>query len=186
MKRIFIVLSFLLITIISYSEVKWDGEDGRVTIIYKIVDPLIVEVEQPQKLVIGANQKKFTYSEASKRKKALLVTVKSPYNQVDELLRKIYETVYFKLDNNGEFKLTNEKTTKEISGKGYFIDNEAQATRDKKVTEISKPFANRVNGNGFSVTTGVDADFTLPEEEVPMGVYKGTLYLNVWFGGTLK
>lgn len=185
MKRILILLSFLVVTVMSYSDVKWEGEDGRVTIIYKIVDPLIVEVEQPQRLVIGANQKKFTYSEASKKKKPLLVTVRSPYNQVDELLRKIYETVYFELGNRGEFKLVNEKTTKEINGQGYFIDNEGKATRDKKVTELSKPFANRVNGNGFSVTTGVDADFTLPEGEVPMGVYKGTLHLNVWFGGTL-
>ena len=109
MKRIFIVLSFLLVTIISYSDVKWEGEDGRLTIIYKIIDPLIVDVEQPQKLVIGSNKKNFTYSEVSKTRKPLLVTVKSSYNEIDELLRKIYETVYFELPNMGEFKLKNEK-----------------------------------------------------------------------------
>lgn len=186
MKRIFIVLSFLLATIISYSEVKWEGEDGRLTIIYKIIDPLIVDVEQPQKLVIGSNKKNFTYSEVSKTRKPLLVTVKSSYNEIDELLRKIYETVYFELPNMGEFKLKNEKNNAEIIGKGYFIDNEVGANRSNQRTEISKPFSNRVNGATFSTTTNIDANFTLPEGEVPMGVYKGSLHLNVWFGGTLK
>lgn len=188
MKRIFIVLSFLLITIISYSDVKWEGEDGRVTIIYKIVDPIIVDVEQPQKLIVSANQKKFTYSEVNRDKKRINVRINAPYNQnhsIDSILRAIYEKVYLELQNDGKFELQNEKKSQNIiKGKGYFVDNEAKVMSKDKQTFYSKEFSNRVNGNKFYTTSQIDADFEM-DENMPMGVYKGTLKLNVWFGGSI-
>lgn len=189
MKKILILLSFLLVTIISYSDVKWEGEDGRVTIIYKIVDPLIVDVEQPQKLVIGANQKKFTYSEASKDKKRVNVKVNAPYNQnhsIDNILRAIYAKVYFELQDKGEFNLTHTKNPENIiKGQGYFVDKEAGISSNDKKTFYNKDFSNRVNGNKFYTTSQIDADFEMTKENMPMGVYSGTLKLNVWFGGSI-
>lgn len=186
MKKNWLILLLLLATSFSYADVVWNGEEGRISIIYKIVDPLLVEVETPKRLIVSATQKEFTYSKMTETKQPLLVTVKSPYNTVDEILRKIYENVYLELQDNGVYTLRNDTTTKVITGKGYFIDAEGNATTETKTTYLVKQFANRVSGTGFSVTTNIDSDFVLPEGEVPMGVYKGTLRLNVWFGGSLN
>lgn len=185
MKKIIILSIFFIISIISYSDVKWSGDSGKMSIIYKVVDPLIVKVDQPERIIVSQNQKTFTYSKMSSSKKVLAVNVTSSYNYVDEILREIYKTVYFELVNNGDFVLKQANTIEEIKGKGYFIDSENNATYTNKLTKIDKPFSSSVAGNIFSATTGIDADFTLPEGDVPMGVYTGTLKLNVWFGGTL-
>lgn len=186
MKKNWLILLLFLATSFSYADVVWNGEEGRISIIYKIVDPLLVEVETPKRLIVSATQKEFTYSKMTETKQPLLVTVKSPYNTVDDILRKIYENVYLELQDNGVYTLRNDTTTKVIAGKGYFIDTEVGATAETKTTQLVKQFANRVSGTNFSVTTNIDSDFVLPEGEVPMGVYKGTLYLNVWFGGSLN
>lgn len=188
MRRIIVLSLFLVFGIISYSDVKWSGDSGKISIIYKIVDPLIVTVEEPEKLIVSANQKTFTYSKMSSKKAPLVVKVTSSYNQntIDEILRKIYETVYFQLQNGGKFELKNGAEQKVITGNGYFVDSQVTATEGAKLTEISKPFSSTVSGNTFSTTTGIDVDFTLPDGDVPMGIYRGTLYLNVWFGGSLN
>lgn len=184
MKKNLIFLLFLLASMFSYSDVKWNGEDGRIRIIYKIVDPLIVTVDTPKKMTVSANQKTFTYSGVTNDHKPLLVTVKSSYNKVDDILRKIYETVYFELPNDGKFTLTNQNTQKVIQGEGYFVDG--TIGRATKTKNLSKPFINTVNGTNFTATTHIDSEFTLPEGDVPMGVYTGTLKLNVWFGGSIR
>lgn len=189
MRKIYILSLFLVLAIFSYSNnVTWTGDSGKITIIYKVVDPLIVTVEQPEKLTVSANQKTFTYSDMTKSKKPLLVTVKTTYNSgtVDDILRKIYEIVYFELEKTGKFELTNGTNPELITGQGYFIDSQANATKNTKLTAINKPFANNVGGDTFSTTTEIDVDFTLPDGEVPMGLYTGTLRLNVWFAGSLK
>lgn len=195
MKKI-IFMFFILISSIGYSETSWEGNnyDKNLVVLYKVLDPIIVNVEQPQKINIPAVKGKYIYSNYSKNRKALQVKVETPFNKgmIDEILRKVYEKVYLKLQNSGDFDLNyinkKDKGTENITikGKGYFIDSSVSATEDTKTSYIEKQFANSVAGDKFSTTTEVDAEFTVDNDNIPMGVYKGTLKLDVWFGGTIK
>ena len=195
MKKI-IFMFFILISSIGYSETSWEGNnyDKNLVVLYKVLDPIIVNVEQPQKINIPAVKGKYIYSNYSKNRKALQVKVETPFNKgmIDEILRKVYEKVYLKLQNSGDFDLNyinkKDKGTENITikGKGYFIDSSVSATEDTKTSYIEKQFANSVAGDKFSTTTEIDAEFTVDNDNIPMGVYKGTLKLDVWFGGTIK
>lgn len=195
MKKI-IFMFFILISSIGYSKTYWDGKDydKSLVVLYKVLDPLIVKVDEPKRIIIPAKKNTYKYSEYSEDHRKLKVDVSTSYNQneIDDILRKVYENVYFKLQNNGEFELNRVKKENEkaenivIKGKGYFVDNSASAIEQDKKTQITKPFSSNVAGNKFSATTEIDAEFTVDNDNIPMGVYKGTLKLDVWFGGSIK
>lgn len=190
MKRNIRFILFLFITSLCFGKTVWHGEDGRLNIMYKILDPLIVKVEKPNKIVTNTLNREFTYSSKNGGRK-IRVEVAAPYEQskIDNYLREIYKYVYFELESQGKFKLTDKSKVNSviIEGEGYFIDeNERIYAKDKR-TFYSKEFANRLTGNAFTSVTDIDVNFKLPEGDVPMGSYTGTLTLNVWFsGGILK
>lgn len=186
MKKI-ILLLLLIKNCFLFGDTFWSGEDKQgITVVFKVLDPLIVNVEKPSKLYISKLDKKFSYSEKSDTKKSLLVSVETPYENVDNILRRIYENVYFKLENNGVFKLSHESQKQfYIQGNGYFIDDQ-YISKDLKATEYSKPFSNTLNGNKFYTTTNIDVDFSILDENIPLGIYNGSLILNVWFGGSIR
>ena len=190
MKKIVILSLFLIVSFFSYSDVIWNGEEQKISIIYKVVDPIIVQIENPpQKITVSSGQKNFTYSEMAKDKRMISVRVNAPYNQnnIDNLLRAIYERVYFSLQNNGSFELKSATDpTSIIQGNGYFVDPAAGIVATSKQTSYNQEFANSVGGTNFYTTTQIDADFTMPQENMPMGIYSGTLRLDVWFGGSLN
>lgn len=197
MKKIIFVF-FILVSSMGYSKTIWSGNnyDKNLVVLYKVLDPLIVTVDKPQKIVIPAIQKTYKYSEYSQGNRKLQVKVETPFNKgmIDDILRKVYEKVYFKLQNEGNFDLNytgkKDKETENtvIKGKGYFVDNKVGATENLKKVQIEKDFASTVNSeqNKFSTTTEIDAEFTIDKENIPMGVYTGTLKLDVWFGGSVK
>lgn len=183
MKKILLML-FLIISSLSYSATNWKPKHNKkIIVIYKVLDPLIVEVDKPQKIVVPATETTFKYSDYSSSKRKLDVKVKASYTgTVDRILAKIYERVYFKLENEGKFELTHTtEKDKKISGKGYFVD--AGIPETQKKTTHDKEFITNLQGNTFSASTQIDAEFT-KEKDLPMGVYQGTLRLDVWFGGT--
>lgn len=187
---------FILISSIGYSKTTWNGinYDKNLVVLYKALDPLIVKVDEPKRIIIPAKRNTYKYSEYSSDHRKLKVDVSTSYNkdQIDDILRKVYENVYFKLQNDGNFDLTHVKKENEkvenvtIKGKGYFVDNSVSATDKEKKSEITKPFSSSVVGNKFSTTTEIDAEFTVDNDNIPMGVYTGTLKLDVWFGGSVK
>lgn len=189
MRKKFILVIFFIFSLMAFSAVHWDGEEGRLRVMYKILDPLTVVVDKLNKIRTNTLDKEFTYSSKNNGQK-IKVTVSAPYNNsaIDDYLRKIYERVYFSLKNQGQFSLKNQTSSvvTEIKGKGYFVDKEEGITEDKKEYSYSKPFSSRVSESPFLATTEIDVDFKLPQGEVPIGVYKGTLVLDVWFGGTIK
>lgn len=189
MKKSFIFVFYILIVIFCYADVKWSGEDGKLTVVYKIVDPIIVDVDKPKKITVTSNQQSFSYSQMNGDNSKIEVRVTVPYNsgEVDDILRAIYERVHFRLQNSGKFDLVLDKNTSEIiQGQAYFIDNAAGATTTNKKTEYFKDFSNTVAGNQFYTTSQIDVDFTTTKSEMPMGIYRGILKLDVWFDGTIK
>ena len=187
MKKLLLIKLFLIIGSISFGVTNWDRTSiNPIVIIYKMVDPLVVTVEKPKKIYVPGHIRNFKYSDYSEGKKKIDVKVKTSYTgNIDNILRKIYERVYFELGNNGNFDLRHkDQMDKIIKGKGYFVD-EKYAPEGNKVTKYDKSFSSSLPGTSFQTTTQIDADFT-KEENLPMGVYRGTLKLNVWFGGTIK
>lgn len=191
MKKI-IFIFFILIFSFSYSQTHWSGTNyqNSLVVLYKALDPLIVTVDQPQKIIIPASRGTYKYSLYSQSKRTLNVKVTAQYNKdkIDDILRKVYERVYFKLQNNGEFDLIHkDQNDKKIKGKGFFVDNDSNASETNKLSEINKAFAGSVGDEKFSATTEIDAEFTIDDvSNVPMGVYSGTLKLDVWFGGSIQ
>lgn len=187
--KIYQVMIFIIINQIVFSATYWKGENqNKITVIYKILNPLVVEVDKPERLRVNRAEKEFKYSSKSEGKKRIKVTVEAPYNKgsIDDILRKIYERVYFRLDNDGRFELLHDTdSTAKIEGQGYFVDEEI-STVGNRVTSFDKSFYNNVGGENFNATTEIDVDFKLPSEFIPLGVYRGILKLNVWFGGTIN
>lgn len=189
LKKSYLLLLLIMVSVASLGETYWDGEKGKLRIMYKLLDPLIVTVEQPTKIKTNTLNREFTYSSKNNGHR-IKVNVRAPYNDgvIDNYLREIYKNVYFELEKQGEFDLNN--TTKKdalpIKGKGYFVDESSGVYAKDKKTFYTKEFSNRVSGNAFVSSTEIDVDFKLPDGEVPMGVYKGTLTLNVWFSGGIK
>lgn len=185
-KKIYIFLFFTLV-INAFAGTNWSGDRKKISIIYKILDPLRVTVTTPEKIVATRMDKSFSYSEKSSDKKALKVTVEAPYESgmLDNVLSKIYENVYFNLKNKGEFDLTLENTEEKIEARAYFVD-EPYISKLEKKTYYTKEFSKTINGNSFNTTTNIDVDFLLPNSSLPIGVYRGTLGLEVWFGGTIE
>lgn len=187
MKKILFIILLLLIGSISFGATNWDRTSiNPIVIIYKMVDPLVVNVEKPKKIYVPGSITKFKYSDYSEGKRKINVTVKTSYTgNIDNILRKIYERVYFELGSDGNFDLTHrDQMDKVIKGKGYFVDG-MDAPEGSKKTKYDKSFSSSLSGTSFQTTTQIDADFT-KSEDLPMGVYTGTLKLNVWFGGTIK
>lgn len=186
MKKILFAI-FILMTSISYcKESIWSvTSKNPIVIVYKVLDPLVVTVEQPEKIVVPAGVTTFKYSEYSKNKKKLNVRVKSSYTgHVDNILRKIYERVHFELQNGGMFDLIHEKEkSKKIIGKGYFVDG-GLAPEGEKKTYYNKEFSNNLVVDSFNASTQIDVEFN-KEATLPMGIYTGTLKLNVWFNGSI-
>lgn len=179
------IIYFFCISVVAFAGTNWTGNDKKtITIVYKILEPLIVNIEKPEKIIARRNEKEFSYS--SKKGKPLLVTVEAPYNNgtIDDILRKVYEKVYFKLEEEGNFYLENkEESSYRILAKGYFVDSNI-VNKNSKVTYYYKDFPSKVEGNSFYTTTGIDVDFYI-NNDIPLGVYEGTLKLNVWFGGSI-
>lgn len=187
-KKKYLFFLILLLSTTIFGKTNWKSEDGRIRVIYKVLDPLIVTVEQPKRIIASTLDKKFTYS-SKNGGEMLRVKVYAPYNkdEVDNYLRKIYERVYFELENDGVFKLYNESGNPNIfiDGKGFFVDTDAGITAGAKNTHYDKEFKSNVGNNAFTATTNIDAEFSLPQGEAPLGVYRGALILKVWFGGSI-
>lgn len=188
MKYKCLLLLFLLKSIL-FAETYWTGENrSKITIIYKVLDPLIVKIEEPKRLYINRSEKNFTYSSKAEDRKKIKVTVEAPYikESIDDILRKVYEYVYFQLETGGKFELFHEDGSEKIIGNAYFYD-EKESIVGKDIYEYKKEFYNNVAGNTFSATTDIDVDFTLENSnELPLGLYSGVLKLNVWFGGSIN
>ena len=190
MKKVLIGIYFLIISI-SYSDTFWSGNyyNDSLVILYKVLDPLIVQVDTPSRIKLPALDGVYKYSEKSDTQKPLRVVVKADYTKerIDDILRKVYEKVHFKLQDSGEFYLKNDNNPdKKIKGNGYFIDKEVGATAVNKMNEIDKEFAGSVGSEKFSAETEIDVDFTVSDgKNLPRGIYTGTLKLDVWFYGSI-
>ncbi len=147
----------------------------QLVVIYKVLDPLSVIVDKPEKMTVSVGDQTFKYSEVSTSKSPLNIKIETPYNDRDEILDKIYGTAALKLANNGDFNLVNSTTNTEIiKGRGFFKDGSSS---------LILPLYNASTPNKYQASTTVDAIFNEERKQMLMGNYKGVLILNVTYGG---
>lgn len=146
----------------------------ELVVIYKILNPLTVTVDKPEKMVVKAGNQIFRYSETVSSKVPLNIRIEAPYNVRDGILDQIYGTATLELENNGKFDLTDGSTNNVIKGRGFFLDNVSHLLNLKlESTESLRKYHGLVT---------VDAVFNEDGSEMLMGNYKGVLRLNVTYG----
>lgn len=168
---IFLVLSFSTFSVTTFNFT------NQLVVIYKVLNPLIVEVEQTEKMQVPSSADTFRYSETVASRKKIGITVKAPYNERDLILDKIYGTAKLELENNGEFELVEIKDSeKRIGGRGFFI------SEGKESSSLILPLFNASVQNRYEQRAELDAIFNEKKEKMLMGTYKGVLKLNVTYG----
>lgn len=175
MKKIKILLILVLLSIYSYSATKINFSK-QLVVIYKVLDPLSVRVDTPEKMTVRKGNETFRYSQVVQSRTPLNVQISAPYNSRDEILDEIYGTAKLELRNRGEFELKElQNPNFKIKGKGFFGSAEDEY-------QINLPLYNATTPNMYQASAQIDAIFNSDKEEMLMGTYKGVLILDVTYG----
>lgn len=176
MKFYKIILIFMLLVTYLYPVTKINYAK-QLVILYKVLDPLTVEVDTPEKMTVKSGREKFKYSEVTSSKKPLNVKVEAPYKERDLILDTIYGTATLELLNNGRFELKSiEDQNKVVKGRGFFSEV-GENTSKMKLELFNSNVANK-----YQASTKIDAIFNEDQDEMLMGTYKGVMILNVTYG----
>ncbi|WP_448820824.1 hypothetical protein [Cetobacterium sp.] len=159
--------SIYSITMINFSK--------QLVVIYKVLNPLTVTVDTPEKMVVKAGNQSFKYSDSVASKKKIGIKVEAPYYKRDEILDLVYATATLKMQDNGNFYLTSADGTK-IKGRGYF-----PSVGEKAVIQTLPLYTTTVNGK-YEARTEVDAVFNEDNSEMKLGEYSGVLKIDVTYG----
>ena len=147
----------------------------QLVVIYKVLDPLKVVVQQPEKMFMKSGNQEFRYSEVATSKSPLSIKIEAPYNKRDEILDRIYGTATLELESNGNFDLIDKNNSNNIiKGRGFFSND---------TSHLILPLYNASAPDKYQTSTTVDAIFNEDMREMKMGSYKGVLKLNVTYGG---
>lgn len=149
----------------------------QLVVLYKVLDPLTVEVDIPEKMTVKSGHEKFKYSEVISSRKPLNVKVEAPYKDRDLILDTIYGTATLELQNNGRFDLKNTKDPNiVIEGRGFFPEV------GENVSKMKLELFNSNVANKYQAFTKIDAVFNESQNEMLMGTYKGVMILSVTYG----
>lgn len=175
-----ILVIFMLLSIYSHTATKFNFSK-QLVVIYKILDPLSVIVDKPEKMIVKKGNQVFRYSEVTSSHTPLKITIEAPYNVRDEILDKIYGTATLELRNNGEFELINidpkeSDNLQSIGGRGFFP--EVGIDSHKMTLSLYAPTI----PNKYQASTTVDAIFNERKDNMTMGTYRGVLILDVTYG----
>lgn len=174
--KLFLGIIFIILNLCTFSITTFNF-NNQLVVIYKVLNPLVVEVEQTEKMQVVSSEDIFRYSDTVFSKRKVGVIVKAPYNERDLILDKIYGTAKLELENNGNFELVDiTDKQKRIGGRGYFISG------GKESSTITLPLFNASVQNRYEQRTEIDAVFNEKREKMIMGTYKGVLKLNVTYG----
>ena len=172
-----IMYLFLAVYALSYTATNFNITN-QLVVIYKVLDPLTVVVDTPEKMIVKHGKQSFLYSEVVTSQKPLEVRVQAPYNERDEILDRIYGTATLELRNNGRFTLTEtSNATEKIEGKGFFPS--AGEGSSKVVLPL---YSGSTPANRYDARINLDARFNEENKEMLIGVYKGVLFLDVIYG----
>ncbi|WP_130891793.1 hypothetical protein [Fusobacterium ulcerans] len=202
-KKIFIFLLGIILNISIFSSSDWQftsgiNGDGGLTIVYKTLPPLKVEVDSPEPMRIASGNQAFTYTNSNSSGKPLSVKIEIKFNNGiidnDAINKTIVTTIYNKVklsfENNGEFSLIKDgKPEDKIAGKIYFSTAEGVKISE----ELMKPFNQTIQSGTLKVdTVYINANFNEDNKMITPKLdkltedspdYSGTARLNVEFLG---
>lgn len=150
----------------------------QLVVIYKVLNPLSVIVDKPEKMIMKSSKESFKYSDVVQSRAPLNVKIEAPYNIRDEILDKIYGTATLTLRDQGNFELKKvDDNSKVIRGRGFF------PSEGEKSHQMILPLYDASAANKYQASTTIDAVFNEDKTEMLMGNYKGVLILDVTYGG---
>ncbi len=175
-KKIFLIcLLYLSQAIYSVTNINFTKQ---LVVIYKVLNPLSVVVDKPEKMIVKSSKESFKYSDVVQSRSPLNVKIEAPYNVRDEILDKIYGTATLTLENQGNFELKKIDDNSEIiKGRGFF------PSEGEKKYQMILPLNDGSAVNKYQASTTIDAVFNEEKTEMLMGNYKGVLILDVTYGG---
>ena len=170
-----ILIIFILLSLYTYSATSFNFTK-QLVVIYKVLEPLSVIVDKPEKMIVKKGTQSFKYSEVASLG-PLNIKIEAPYNERDEILDKIYGTATLELQNNGAFELI-ETTNSDlkIDGQGFF------PAEGESSYKMVLSLYNASVSNKYQASTTVDVVFNKNNKEMLMGTYKGVLILDVTYG----
>lgn len=147
----------------------------QLVVVYKVLNPLTVTVEMPEKMTVKSGNQSFKYSEIIESKKRIGIKVAAPYHARDEILDKVYGTATLRMQNGGKFELTSDEGNK-IKGRGFF------PSVSETATEEVLPLYTTTSSDKYEARTEVDAVFNEDKAMMKLGKYKGVLRIDVTYG----
>lgn len=147
----------------------------QLVVIYKVLNPLSVTVEIPEKMTVKSGDQAFKYSDVTASKKKIGVKVEAPYHARDEILDRVYGTAKLRMQNNGNFELVSTDGSK-IKGRGFFSSVSEQAI------EQTLPLYTTSSSGKYEARTEVDAMFNEERNVMKLGQYSGVLRIDVTYG----
>lgn len=147
----------------------------QLVVIYKVLNPLSVTVETPEKMTVKSGDQVFKYSEVTPSKKRVTIKVEAPYHERDAILDRVYGTAKLKMQNNGNIELVSKNGNK-IKGRGFFPLGSEQA-----IEQILPLYTTSSSGK-YEARTEVDAIFNEERSTMKLGEYSGVLTIDVTYG----
>lgn len=196
MEKIKIIFVFIMVFFCSYSKTKINFAE-QLTVIYKNLEPLGVNVTPPGRLIVKADKGEFRYSETVADRQPLDVTVTVPFKVIsgakDPIRDSLFRSINLKLSGNlpdsggvgGRFSLESPgvdgNPPSSMEARGFFVDN-SQSIYDAPLTFVT-------SSTEYTGRAKIDVLFnTEKNPKLMKGVYKGVLileatYNNVSVGG---
>lgn len=209
-KKIIVGVSVLLLSVIAFGKTTWklngalDGDAGLM-IVYKTIPPLMVDVEDPDLMVVSKSRGSFTYSEVAKSKQPLKGRIEINYDKDvasqgnnglnKNIIRTIYNSVNISFLDNGVFALRKDTTgiepkkgerrldlENQIDGEVFFTSSKG-LTRNSDKRQKLKLEDTVQNGVLRTADVYIDARFNKGGKELMAGKYRGVTTLVVEFVG---
>ena len=147
----------------------------QLVVIYKVLNPLKVTVETPEKMTVRSGNQIFKYSDVVASRKKIGIKVEAPYHARDEILDKVYGTATLTMQNSGNFDLIEKNGTK-IKGRGFFSSGGNQ-----DVKQVLPLYTSTSSGK-YEARTEIDAIFNEDQTTMKLGEYRGVLKIDVTYG----
>lgn len=201
-KKIIFLISGILLTVSTFAttwkfEGGLDGKSG-LTIVYKTLPPLIIDVDEPEMMVVPRGNQMFRYSEVSRSKQPLNVSIKVFFNKsiVEDnginknIVRTLYDTVRLSFSNAGKFELIKKSGSVQPKSNDITVDGEVFFTNRNGAIEgnngklLEKKIGDSIqNGILSEQEIYIDARFNNQKKEMLSGQYEGKVTLEIEFIG---
>ncbi len=165
------------------------------TIIYtvvKIINPIVINVENPEEIIITPNDNNIIYSNITGKKikinLAIPLNVSLGQSQNDWVVKKYLSRTTLSILGGGNFQLDMQApgtVGKKILGKAYFGNDPTSTTLASHTIIKDMDYKFLSSSGGYSAVEELDVIFTQDSSNSPIekGIYKGKVRVKAIYGG---